>query len=376
MQEPLRVLQIMGIVQNGGVEAIIMNYYKHIDRDKVQFDFVVHKGSNKAYLDTAKSLGAHIYEVTPYTNNFLSFTFEIYRIIKKNHYNIVHSNMNTLSVFPLFAAWAANAKIRILHNHTTDNKAEGLRSFIKRFLRPFARLFANHYWACSKLAGEWMYGKSFVDKGKVTIIRNAIDLDKFKFNQAKRNELRNQFGLEGKFVLGHVGRFMKQKNHKFLIDVFDELQKCYPNSVLVLVGDGPLKEEIKNKVNSLGLTDKVLFMGNIDYVADLYSALDVFLLPSLYEGLPVVGIEAQANGVAFLCSDYVTKEIEMSNTINFITIDSGVKVWVDSILKIGITHSKNNRNDNLILDYDIILQTKLLELEYIRFIINLKGDCI
>lgn len=375
MQEPLRVLQIMGIVQNGGVEAVIMNYYKHIDRDKVQFDFVVHKGSNKAYLDTAKSLGAHIYEVTPYTNNFLSFTFEIYKIIKKNHYNIVHSNMNTLSVFPLFAAWAANAKIRILHNHTTDNKAEGLRSFLKRFLRPFARLFANQYWACSKLAGEWLYGKNYVDMGKVTIIRNAIDLDKFKFNQAKRNELRNQFGLKGKFVLGHVGRFMKQKNHKFLIDVFDEFQKCYPNSVLVLVGDGPLKEEIKNKVNSLGLTDKVLFMGNIDFVADLYNALDVFLLPSLYEGLPVVGIEAQANGLPSMCSQNVTKEILLCDYIKLLPINEGHQIWIDNIL--SITNMKPSRYtvNTSIIRYSIKEEGKYLEDLYKSFA-YMEGDCI
>lgn len=367
MQEPLRVLQIMGIVQNGGVEAVIMNYYKHIDRDKVQFDFVVHKGSNKAYLDTAKSLGAHIYEVTPYTKNIFSFTYEIYQIIKKNHYSIVHSNMNTLSVFPLFAAWVAKAKIRILHNHTTDNKAEGLRSLIKRFLRPFARLFANQYWACSKFAGEWMYGKSLVDNGKVFVIRNAIDLKKFSFNQQKRDELRSRLGLESKFVLGHVGRFMKQKNHHFLIDIFNEFQKYNHESALILVGDGPLKEAIKNKVKSLGLTGKVFFLGNIDYVANLYSALDVFLLPSLYEGLPVVGVEAQANGLPLVASTEITKEMSINNNLKYLLLNTSIENWVRSIKESSRTSSEVVAKNFISSGFNINNEAKQLTQFYLNF---------
>ena len=215
MGSPLRVLQIMGIVESGGVEAVIMNYYRNIDKNKVQFDFVMHKGGNPHYIAEVQSMGARVYEITPYSKNIFAFTYETYKIIKNGHYDIVHSNMNSLSGFPLFAAWLAGARVRILHNHTTDTKAEALRTVLKRTLRPFAKLFANKYWACSKLAAEWMYGKQAVNAGKVTIINNAIDLDKFAFNQEKRDILRKELGLEGKFVIGHVGRFMKQKNHEF-----------------------------------------------------------------------------------------------------------------------------------------------------------------
>lgn len=332
MGSPLRVLQIMGIVESGGVEAVIMNYYRNIDKNKVQFDFVMHKGGNPYYIAEVQSMDARVYEITPYSKNIIAFTYEIYKIIKDGHYDIVHSNMNALSCFPLFAAWLAGAKVRILHNHTTDTKAEGLRTVLKRTLRPFAKMFANNYWACSELAAEWMYGKQAVNAGKVTIINNAIDLDKFAFNQEKRDKLRKELGLEGKFIIGHVGRFVKQKNHEFLIDIFAEVAKEKENAVLVLIGEGPLMESIKSKVANLHLTDKVIFLGVRNDVADLYNVMDVFALPSFYEGLPVVGVEVQANGLPFLCSDQVTREILISDSIKLLPLNDGTGKWAEEIL--------------------------------------------
>ena len=333
MIEPLRVLQIMGIVESGGVEAVIMNYYRHIDRSKVQFDFVMHKGGNTNYIDAVKSIGARVYEITPYTKNLFAFTYDIYKIIKNGHYDIVHSNMNSLSVFPLFAAWLAGARVRILHNHTTDTKAEGFRTVIKRALRPFAKMFANQYWACSKLAAEWMYGKQAVNSGKVTIINNAIDLNKFAFCQEKRNALRNELGLEGKFVVGHVGRFMKQKNHEFLIDIFAEVAKQEENAVLLLIGEGPLMVAIRKKVNELHLEKKVLFLGVRYDVADLYNVMDVFLFPSLYEGLGMVAVEAQVNGLPVVASTEVPNEAGITENIMWYSLNLEAKKWANEILR-------------------------------------------
>lgn len=332
MGSPLRILQIMGIVESGGVEAVIMNYYRNIDKNKVQFDFVMHKGGNPHYIAEVQSMGARVYEITPYSKNIFAFTYEIYKIIKNGHYDIVHSNMNSLSGFPLFAAWLAGARFRILHNHTTDTKAEGLRTVLKRMLRPFAKMFANKYWACSKLAAEWMYGKQAVNAGKVTIINNAIDLDKFAFNQEKRDKLRKELGLEEKFVIGHVGRFMKQKNHEFLIDIFAEVEGKKNNAILVLIGEGPLMESIRDKVSNFHLKNKVMFLGVRNDVADLYNVMDVFALPSFYEGLPVVGVEVQANGLPFLCSDKVTREILISDSIKLLPLNDGARKWAEVIL--------------------------------------------
>ena len=320
-KEPVRVLQIIGIACNGGVESVILNYYRHIDKSKVQFDFVVHKNPSENFVKEVKKGGGRLYEVTPYMKNVFAFTYEIYKIIRNGRYEIVHSNMNRLSVFHLFAAWLAGAKVRILHNHTTDAKTEGLRTILKRVLRPFAKMFANRYWACSNLAGEWMYGKKAVQSGKITIIPNAIDLEKFAFNPDKRKLLRQKLGLENKFVLGHIGRFVYQKNHSFLIDVFAEVVKVKPEARLMLVGDGELRKTIEEKVVSLGLQDKVLFLGNRNDVADLYNAMDIFLLPSHYEGLPVVGVEAQANGLKCLFSDKVTEESKLLEETMFIPLN-------------------------------------------------------
>lgn len=363
---PVRVLQIMGIVESGGVEAVIMNYYRHIDKTKVQFDFVMHKGGNPNYIAEVESMGAKVYEVTPYTQNIIEFTYEIYKIIKEGNYKIVHSNMNSLSGFPLLAAYFAGAKVRIMHNHTTDTKEEGFRTTIKRVLRPFAKAFANRNWACSKLAGEWMYGKEAVENNKVTVINNAIDLDKFAFNQEKRDELRKQLGLEGKFVVGHVGRFMKQKNHEFLIDIFAEVVKQKENAVLLLIGEGPLMESIKSKVNALSLAGKVIFLGVRSDVADLYNVMDVFVFPSLYEGLGMVAVEAQVNGLLVVASTEVPEEAKITGDILFVGLGVGAEVWAYKTLE-G-QYENRMKNDMTVINdsFDIRVESRKLEERYLH----------
>lgn len=357
---PIRVLQILGQVNNGGVEAVVMNYYRHIDKAKIQFDFVMHKGSNQQYITEVQSMGARVYQITPYTTNIIAFTYEIYRIVKSRHYNIVHSNMNSLSCFSLFAAWMAGSKIRILHNHTTDTKDEGLRTVLKRALRPFARMFANQYWACSKSAAEWMYGIQAIEYENVRIINNAIDLQRFAFSQEKRETLQKELGICGKFVIGHVGRFMKQKNHEFLIDVFAEVAKKNDNAVLLLIGEGPLFNVIKNKVKKLCLEDKVLFLGVRNDVNDLYNVMDVFVLPSFYEGLPVVGVEVQANGLPLVCSDKVTREIIITKNVNLLALNDGIIKWANEIIE---TRRKNNEYYNSINKYSYNIRSEASKLE-------------
>jgi len=366
MSKPIRVLQIIGLACGGGVEAVIMNYYRHIDKNKIQFDFVVHKGAVKSFVDEAKSMGAKVYEVTPYTENIFKFTCEIYRIIKKERYQIVHSNMNSLSAFPLFAAYIAGVEVRILHNHTTDNKAEGLRTWVKRLLRPFAKIFANQYWACSNLAAEWMYGKKAIANNKVTIINNAIDLEQFKFNEQVRIRLRKELGLENCFVVGHVGRFMQQKNHCFLIDVFNKLVQQKQDARLLLIGDGPLKNEIEERVKKLELTEKVVFLGVRTDVASLYNVMDVFVLPSLYEGLGMVVVEAQVNGLPVLVSEAVPNEAKVNCNINFCNLNKPPAYWRNSIIQIS---KKERFKSSMIVDnnnFDIRYESRNIEKIYLK----------
>lgn len=367
LEKTIRVLQILGIVANGGVEAVIMSYYRNIDKSKIQFDFVVHNDADENYIKEILLMGAKVYKVTPYNQNVFKFMYEIYHIIKSNQYQIVHSNMNVLSGFALLPAYLAGAKVRILHNHTTDSKEEKLRSLIKRVLRPFAKLFANQYWACSKLAAEWMYGKNALTNGKVTIINNAINIEKFKFNKEKREQLRKELGIENCFVIGHVGRFVKTKNHEFLIDVFNEVLKQRNNAKLLLIGDGNLKSLIEAKVKNLGIEKAVIFLGVRNDVADLYNAMDVFVLPSLYEGLPVVGVEAQTNGLPFICSDRVTNEILLTDNIRLLSLQQYKTEWCDAILN-AERKKIANKKDSLLKNFDIKSESKKLEALYLSFI--------
>lgn len=347
-KQPIRVLQIVGIVAGGGVEAVIMNYYEHIDRNQVQFDFVVHKDSPVDITEKVQLLGGKVYKVTPYTKNVIAFMADIYHIIKQHHYDIVHSNMNTISAFSLFAAWAAGAKTRILHNHSTSVPSETKRNIMKIILRPFAKLFANQYWACSRLAACWMYGNRQVEEGNVTIIHNAIDLSKYAFNPALRAYLREQLHISADtVVLGHVGRFMYQKNHEFLIDIFHEFIKEKSNSLLLLIGNGPLRDTIETKVRKLNLQDKVMFLGLRSDVQRLYNVMDVFVLPSYYEGLPVVGVEAQANGLPCLVSKNVTAELQMTDLIEFCELHTNSTYWARQIEPmVGNRHSATNDLSN------------------------------
>ena len=353
-KQPIQVLQIMGIVCGGGVESVIMNYYRNIDRTKVQFDFVI-DGYEKSLLDDEiLSLGGRVYKVEPYSRNIFKYIYQIYRIVKDNNYEIVHSNMNTLAVFSLFAAWLAGAKIRILHNHSTAVKSEKLRSAMKYILRPFAPIFANRYMACSLLAGEWMYGKKKMQSGEVKVLNNAIDVDKFAYNPEIRKRLRRELDIdEDTLVIGHVGRFMYQKNHDFLIDIFKELHKERKNSILLLIGDGPLRQTIEEKVKNYNLQDSVKFLGLRKDVKDLYNVMDVFVLPSWYEGLPVVSVEAQANGLPCFVSDKVSKECKLSGSMNFISLDKLASYWSKEILNNDLGRNKNAKQDLIKNKFDI-----------------------
>lgn len=370
MKEPIRVLQIIGIVAGGGVEAVVMNYYEHIDRTKVQFDFIVHNDNKIDITPKVEAMGGRVYKVTPYYKNPIAFTYEIYKVIKKFHYRIVHSNMNTLSAFSLFAAWAAGVPIRILHNHSTSSPGETKRNIMKFILRPLARLFANHYLACSRFAGDWMYGQKMMDSGKVTVINNAIDLKKYAFNLQKRKVLRKKLGVADEFVVGHVGRFMYQKNHDFLIDIFAEAHRKIPQMVLLLIGDGPLREGIEEKVRGLNLIENVRFLGVRDDVQDLYNAMDLFILPSHYEGLGMVGVEAQANGLNVLASTAVPDEMKFTNLVQFEDLKNDTSKWSDRIIQIYYNYhmTRNNRGAPIFNQskFDISVQAKKLVNYYIQ----------
>lgn len=340
--EPIRVAHIIGKWLGGGVESVVMNYYRHIDRTKIQFDFICDKDSTNIPYDEIEKLGGKVILVPPYQKVF-EYQKELVKIFKGNDYKIVHSHINTLSIFPLRAATKAGVPIRIAHSHSTTNKKEWKKNLLKQVLRPFSKVFATDYMCCSELAGRWLFGDKEYNKGNVYLLNNAIDLDKFKYDEKIRIKKRKELNIENDtLVIGHIGRFVAQKNHTFLIDIFNELHKKKKNSILLLIGQGPLMDEIKQKVEMLGLLDYVKFLGQRDDVNELYQAFDVFCLPSLYEGLPVVGVEAQATGLLCVLSDDMTKETKVLDTTEFLSLNQGVEEWTYTILKKYKSFKRNN----------------------------------
>ena len=310
--KPIRVAQMMTEMNYGGVEMVVMNYYRHIDRSKVQFDFFVLEGSEIPQREEIERLGGRIY-IVPHYKHLVQYEKTLIRLFKENNYKIVHSHMNTLSVFSLRIAKKAGVPVRIAHNHSTAGKGEYKKNLVKYMLRPFAKVYPTDLFACSHLAGDWLYGKNT----NYTVFNNAIELDKFVYNEQIREKIRKQYHIENKFVIGHVGRFCYQKNHDFLIDIFEKVHEREKEAILLLIGEGELEDEIKAKVYRLGLDECVIFAGTCSNVNEMYQAMDVFVLPSRYEGLPVVGVEAQAAGLPCLFSINVTKETKLLNNVFF-----------------------------------------------------------
>lgn len=317
----MRVAQVLNRMDSGGIEAVVMNYYRHIDRSRVQFDFYFAEGSTFPQRQELERLGAGIYPVPAYSRP-LAYHRALYMAFKQRGYKVAHAHLSTMSVFALLAAWRAGVPVRICHNHSTAAWGEGKKTLLKYLLRPFNKLFATDWFACGEKAGRWMYGDRAFEKGKVHVMPNAIETEKFSFDPAARARLREELGIpRAAFVVGHVGRFTYAKNHEFLLQVFALLKQQRPGCKLLLVGEGELEQKVKNKAAELGLQNDVIFTGARSDVAKLYSAMDVFCLPSRYEGFPVVALEAQANGLPFLFSSEITGEAAYTKAAKQIPIE-------------------------------------------------------
>lgn len=341
--EPIKVAQIVGKWVGGGVESVIMNYYTHIDRTKIQFDFICDADSTNIPYKRIEELGGRVIIIPPYQKIF-KYIKELGKVLKENNYKIIHSHINALSVFPLYVAKKTGVPVRIAHSHSTSNKKEWKKNLIKNMLRTFSKLFATDYMCCSEHAGRWLFGDKEYDKGNVYLLNNAIDIEKFKYNKKIRKAKREELGIIANYkVIGHVGRFVEQKNHEYIIDVFNEIHKEDKNTILMLVGQGPLEEKIRDKVVTLGLEEYVKFLGQRDDINELYQVFDIFLFPSIYEGLGLVLIEAQCSGLYCIASTEVPKMANINNMVTFLDLNVDKRVWADILL--NKLKKKNNRNN-------------------------------
>ena len=362
MKYPIRILHIVTTMNRGGLETMLMNYYRHIDRSKVQFDFLVHRDFEADYDKEIIALGGKIYHISrliPWSKEYKNRLKEFF----KSHpeYKIVHVHQDCLSSVALCCAKECGIPVRIAHSHNS-NQDKNWKYIFKLFYMKKIPTYATDFFACGKMAGEWMFnGNNF------HIMNNAIDAKAYSFNSLSRDSIRKEFHISNdSFVVGHVGRFMSQKNHAFIIDIFNQFHKKHPDSYLMLVGEGELKSSIQDKVKSLGLEDYVIFTGIRSDVNELLQAMDVFLFPSLYEGLPVSIIEAQAAGLPCLISDKVPIECKKTDLVYQLNLDDSVNAWSDKVFELSHITRRDTYEEIKESGFDIVENAKWLENFYIN----------
>lgn len=318
-----------------GLETMLMNYYRHIDRSKVQFDFLVHHSARVAYDDEIEALGGKIYRVQRIRfKKVPRYLKEVGQFLAEHkEYKIMHSHLDTRNSFPLMAAKKAGIPTRIAHSHCSVFLENGTARVFSMFSRAILKAQCTDFFSCSEQAGNFLFGEALVRSGKVTIMKNAIDTEKFKFNTQAREKIRREFGLGEKFVIGHVGNFYHlAKNQHFLIDIFYEMQKKEPESALLFIGFGPLMKEAEEKARQLGISGKVIFTGTRENVNEFMSAMDVYAMPSLSEGMPVTSIEAQAADLPVVAARCVPKEAAVTDLLSYMDLEEGASAWAGKIL--------------------------------------------
>lgn len=336
-----RLLCIVGGMNAGGAETFLMKVYRALDKTQYQMDFAVAIKDKGFYDDEILSMGGKIHHIVPKSEGFLKNFLDIKRIVKENGYkSVLRTSQHSLSALELLAARLGGAKKLIFRSsNSSTTTGKGLDLLLHKICKFMPRFFANVRIAPSNEAAEFMFGKKCIKKGVAKIVHNGIDLNFYKFSENGRLKIRKEFNLEKKFVVGHVGRFNQQKNHAFLIQVFNELQKKMDEARLLLVGKGELESEIKELCESLNISSKVVFTGVRNDIPDIMSAMDVFVFPSLYEGMPNTVIEAQACGLPCVVSDVVTKEANISGYVKYVSLESSAEQWISETEKATIPRS-------------------------------------
>lgn len=365
-QQPIRVLNMFTIMDRGGAETMVMNYYRHIDRTKVQFDFLVHREQRGVYDDEIEALGGRIYRLCPiYPQNFARYKRDLRGFFQAHpEYKIIHSHMSELGYFAFREAEQQGVPVRICHAHNAPHGFDAkmiVRTYFKKRMMPHL----THLFMCGEESGKWLYGEK--NKSRFIMLNNAIDAASYTYDLSKREELRRQLGLADKLVIGHVGRFSPQKNHPFLLDIFAALLKKEPNAVLLLVGGGEGMSKVQEKVQALGIAEHVRFLGVRSDVADLMQAMDVFVLPSLYEGLPVTMVEAQAAGLPCIISDKVPPEcILTEGLVDVMPLSASPETWAEKILAKRAIPRTDRRAEIAAHGFDITTEAVKLQEFYLK----------
>lgn len=349
-----KLLCIVNTMNSGGAETFLMKVYRKLDRTKYQMDFCINVKEECFYNKEIRELGGKIHIIPSKSENVKEFKKQLTEIIKRENYKyVLRITSNALGFMDLKIAKKAGAEICSCRS---SNSSDGT-SIIVKILHRLGRIIYGGYvdvkFAPSLLAAEYTFGKNAVKKGEVSSLHNAVDLSVYKFYQEERNKIREELGIEEKLVVGHVGRFSEQKNHSFLIDVFNEIKKKNDNAILMLVGgNGDLEESVHKKVENLGLEDSVVFIGIRSDIPQCMSAMDVFVMPSFFEGMPNTVIEAQATGLPCVIADTITKEANITGLVQYLPLENSEK-WADVALGAVSEKRKDTKQDFLENKYDI-----------------------
>lgn len=366
MEEPIRILNIVPNMRAAGIETFIMNVYRNIDRKKVQFDFIVHNTEKNFYDNEIESLGGKIYRFSfKDDKNIFKYIKDLDTFFKKHkEYKIVHGHMQSMMPLYLYIAKKNKVPVRIAHSHNNSYE-KSLKGYILHVLSRFSKFFSTQNFACSNDAGKYMFNRR-----KFEVINNGINIDKFKYSKEKRDKIRKKLNIsEDEILIGNIGRMEKQKNQRFLLEVFKTVYEEKDNVKLLIIGTGSLEEKLKGYSKKLNISKRVIFLKNINNVNEYMQAMDMFLLPSLYEGLGIVLIEAQISGLYCLTTkDTVASETKITENIGYLKLDK--KKWKDKIIKFKF----NNRNiniDNYIEQFDIVKIAEILQKKYCSYYNNM-----
>ncbi|MBY8908368.1 glycosyltransferase family 1 protein [Salinicoccus roseus] len=375
-KKPIRVLHLVRKMDMGGVQMMLMNYYRGLDKKVVQFDFIVQDFEEGYYDSEILQNGGFIFKVRPIKNP-IGFYKDVNKILRNNEYSIIHIHENFRNVHALLLSYINRIPNRISHSHNAYPEPSNLKKIIKANIKYLINILSTEKFACSYHAANWLYGKKTSERGDVTILKNAINVDSFSFDSEIRDVVRSKLNLSDKIVIGHIGSFTEQKNHSFIIKIFKELAIKNPNYHLLLIGEGPNQNKIKREVNTMDLSGKVSFLGKKSDTNDLLQAFDLFLFPSLYEGLGMVLLEAQTSGLPIITSDEVPKEIVVTPLVTFQSLNKTPATWAESIeKKLNIFDRKNMKDKIIAHDYDIESQCVKIQNLYLEMYNKSRKDLI
>ncbi len=328
----IKVAVIGGPVLSGGKKNLIMEYFRHMDKSQVQMDIICNDDSNAIPTDEIESLGGRVF-IVPSFKNLKGHTDELYKLFVKEKYDVVHAYNSMMNLFPMYAAKKAGIKVRISESLSMAAPGEW-KTYIKYMLRPLAHIYCNYYMACGKDCGIFQFGQKDYDEGKIAIFKTAINTEFNSFQPELRDKTRQKYDWMNKVVYGFIGRFEHQKNPLFLIDVMHEIRKRQENAHFAIIGAGILEEEMKMRIHECNLQDSMSWLGRREDIQQFYNAFDAFLLPSRYEGLPVVGLESQSCGLPMFFSTAVTPEASACELGHFIDLKEGASGWAEKIIPI------------------------------------------